>query len=388
MTGRVLPPVLGPVSASALWDAAVALLKGTVDAAALDDALARAFPGRSVLLTDSGTNALAQTFRRNAGGTGRTPVPIVALPAWCCPDIGTAAIAAAHRVVLYDLDPQTLLPDLESVERCLRAGAGALVLTHFFGRITDPALVASMAAQYGAVVIEDAAQGAGGALAGQPAGTLTNWGVLSFGRGKGRNAGGGGALLSTDPLTETGQIAEGRVHNAKALAATVATVLLGRPHIYGLLASLPFLRLGDTAYKAPSADHGPSMVTCALLPSVLAASEEAAARRRQIASRWREALLDLNGGLVRTVGADSVDGALRFPVLISSAAAADLRPHGVVRSYPRTLSNYPEIAMAMVHSKDTFPGAELLAARLHTLPTHRFVRPDDLERVRRRLQRP
>ncbi len=85
----------------------------------------------------------------------------MALPAFTCFDVATAAVAAALPVVLYDIDPATLAPDFDSLELCLQQGARVVVVSPLYGMPVDWDLVERSAARYGAVVIEDAAQGHG-----------------------------------------------------------------------------------------------------------------------------------------------------------------------------------------------------------------------------------
>ena len=66
---------------------------------------------RELLLTDSGTSALALALQRAAR---ERPGP-AALPAFCCYDIATAADVAGVPFVLYDVDPETLGPDPASL---------------------------------------------------------------------------------------------------------------------------------------------------------------------------------------------------------------------------------------------------------------------------------
>ena len=82
--------------------------------------VSRWFGSRDVLLTDSGTSALALALRMAVAA--RPDRPTVALPAWACYDLATAADAADVGVVLYDLDPATLGPDWASLDRALSAG--------------------------------------------------------------------------------------------------------------------------------------------------------------------------------------------------------------------------------------------------------------------------
>ena len=138
---------------------------------------------RDVLLLDSGTSALTlalRAARRGAEAAGR--VPLVALPAYGCFDLATAAVGADVRIVLYDLDPATLGPDWPSLERALAHRPAAVVAAHLHGVPVDVAHVARLAAEVDAVVIDDAAQGVGASIAGRPLGSFGSLGILSFGR--------------------------------------------------------------------------------------------------------------------------------------------------------------------------------------------------------------
>ncbi|MDQ2669707.1 MAG: DegT/DnrJ/EryC1/StrS family aminotransferase, partial [Gemmatimonadota bacterium] len=142
-------------------------------------------------LTDSGTTALGLAL---LAAKRLRSIP-VALPAWSCFDVATAADAADVPVVLYDLDPLTLGPNFVSLERALDRGAKSVVVAHHYGVPVDVARAARLAAQHRALLIEDAAQGVGIRFGDQAAGSVGSLGVLSFGRGKGRTGGGGGALV-------------------------------------------------------------------------------------------------------------------------------------------------------------------------------------------------
>ena len=50
----------------------------------------------------------------------------IALPAYGCYDLATAADGANAAVILYDLDPRTLAPDLAQLHDVLRQGAAAV----------------------------------------------------------------------------------------------------------------------------------------------------------------------------------------------------------------------------------------------------------------------
>src|SRR5213593_1570081 len=98
--GRWQPPVHSPLSAGALAAGAAALLGGRTDEADLIDRLRQAHGSKDALRTDSGTTALTLALRH----LGREhPSRPVALPAYCCFDIATAADGAGVPVALYDI---------------------------------------------------------------------------------------------------------------------------------------------------------------------------------------------------------------------------------------------------------------------------------------------
>ena len=86
-------------------------------------------------LTDSGTTALGLAL---LAAKRLRSIP-VALPAWSCFDVATAADAADVPVVLYDLDPLTLGPNFVSLERALDRGAKSVVVAHHYGVPVDVA---------------------------------------------------------------------------------------------------------------------------------------------------------------------------------------------------------------------------------------------------------
>jgi dTDP-4-amino-4,6-dideoxygalactose transaminase len=340
-----------------------------------------------VLLTDSGTSALALALR--ATTADGSEAPRVALPAYCCPDVGTAAIAARSRILLYDVAPDTLRPEPASLAAALTAGATHVVVAHLFGRVMELSDVVRMVEAHGAVLIEDAAQHAGGSVRGVRAGALAPWSVLSFGRGKGINAGGGGALLwataEEQPLPAPPP--SSRLRSCKLLAGAWAGALLSDPRLYWMPASVPALGLGETRFREPQPVRGMPLAAAALLVAALDAEPSALAARQAVEQWYWEQLEGVSHLLLARPDPGTRSGALRFPVRIPVASAATLARHGVARSYPRTLADYPEIAAHLVASPGPLPGARALAATLHTLPTHDLLVPTNREQLVRALCR-
>ena len=376
-------PVHSPVTAGSVAAAFIASATGGERARTRVLELVRAEYGpRDLLLLDSGTSALMLALRavcREAGTAGRAP--LVALPAYGCFDLATAAVGANARVVLYDLDPATLGPDWPSLERALAHRPAAVVVAHLYGVPVDVARVARLAAAIDAVVIDDAAQGVGASIAGRPLGSFGSLGILSFGRGKGRTGGGGGALLAND---ERGADLLARVRGEVAapergLRAAVmlkAQWLLGRPSLYWIPASLPFLGLGETPYRAPH----PALSMAAASLGALAATWDESTReivhRREAAAAWRRSTMVQGWSIPESDATAAVRGELRLAVVLppdqhSSNVAARLGG-GVMPGYPVTLAHLPALADRLQHP-EPMPGADALTQRLVTLPCHRHA---------------
>ncbi len=349
-------------------------------------ALQRLYPSRAILLTDSGTSALRLALdfalqRASGASDGRAGRAVsVALPAYACPDVATAAIGAGFRIRLYDVDPRSLNPDFDSLAACLQDGVSIVVATHLFGFVVDIDAMARLAASHDAIVIEDAAQHAGGSRRGTRGGALADWSVLSFGRGKGINAGGGGALLQPASKAERHPeiAAAARGQSSKVLLKAALAEFLSHPLAYGVPASIPALGLGETNYHEPQEPGAMTLASMHLLIGALHDEEAALGARRQVDQWYREQLADARHALP-TPDVECEPGGLRTPIRLHGALSKNLARLGVARSYPRTLADYPEVRPYIDGDVDA-PGARSLARTLHTLPTHALLPPS--ERVR------
>jgi len=385
-------PVHSPLSAAALLAGARAAVsrngvpsQAEVRVAAL---LRERYAAKAVLLTDSGTAALTAALIAVLKDRPGSPV---ALPAYACYDLATAAEGAGARVILYDLDPHTLGPDVAQVDATLRQGAVAIVVVHFYGCPVDLGLVNRLAATTGAVVIEDAAQALGSTLNNRPAGSQSSLAVLSFGRGKGLTGGSGGALLAHDAAGQRildraqGLLGEARRGWPELLAIT-AQFLLERPNVYALPAALPFLHLGETIYRTPRPLRAPTSASCSVVAATWQLAEREADVRRRNAERLLVELRWQPGFEAITTPPHARPGYLRLPVLVSpaarrSAAEPAARRLGVMGGYPKVLCDLERFSPRCLNRDGAFPGSRLLAARLCTLPTHGQLRIRDFERL-------
>ena len=379
-------PAFSPVPLGAPWLAIRrAVAPGADPRARLAQRLCARYGRARAVLTDGGTQALALALR--AARVLRGCASPVALPAYTCFDVAAAAVAADAAIVLYDLDPDTLGPDWESLERALKHGAGIVVVAPLCGIAVDWDRVRQTLAPYGALAVEDAAQGHGADWRGHPVGGLGTLSVLSFARGKGWTGGRGGALLSTEATI--GEAIADWIQPRAGVRDELSTPLLalgqavfGRPFLYSIPAAMPWLRLGETWYRdAPPA--APMTRTAAALLEVTwdGAMVEAEARRTN--GRWMLGHLPRSRGVaaVRQPFGGSA-GYLRFPVRLARGLAGFPDPRallrlGVAPGYPGTLADLERVRERLVNPGDCWRGAETLVRELVTLPTHSRVTPAD-----------
>lgn len=384
---RCQPPVLSPIPFSALSRAATAAVAGD-PFGRLDRLLRAEYAADGVLLTGSGKTALELAIRAAAALNG-SPA-LIALPAFGCFDLATALVGAGARATLYDLDPDTLAPDLDSLVAAIRRGASAVVITPLYGVPLDWERLEVVAAAHGALLIEDAAQGHGATWNGRPLGSLGRLSILSFGRGKGWTGGGGGALLwrrlamPDAVLRQVGPA--GVTAGTRAWVAAAAQALLARPAIYGVPAAIPWLGLGETRYYVPShATSAPAITASLVLATRDASLSEAAERRRR--GDWLLARLP-DGLTTPAIPAGGTAGWLRLPLRIADAAGTvmRLRRLGVASSYPTTLAALPQLQPLLVPGTPAeWPGAGTLVRELITLPTHSRLTDAELELLARSL---
>lgn len=342
------------------------------------------YGARRVVLTDSGTSALTLALRSvRAAGRDR-----VAFPGFSCYDLGTAWQGAEVRPLLYDLEPDTLGPDPISLRRSLDAGVDALVLAYLYGIPLDWGTIRDAAGGSTPLIIEDAAQASGCRWQGARAGSLGDLSVLSFGRGKGRTGGGGGALLA---LTDRGVEAMSDLDSQRLEPAgdllpflgTLAQWMLRHPTVYSLPAAIPGLNLGETVYHPPTPPGGISTFALGMLRETFALEEDAAEARRFQAERLMKIVREADDVTPLEPPGGGEPGFLRFPVLARSGATDRLASEravslGVMPSYPRPLYRVPELARDVREKDLPLASAERLSRELYTLPTHGLLNRSEI----------
>jgi dTDP-4-amino-4,6-dideoxygalactose transaminase len=320
-------PAWSPVTIGALAAGASASSNDARHTASLSTRLRSEYGAAAVQLTESGTAALALAMLAAAPEGTR---PRVAMPAWGCYDLMTAADTADAEVVLYDLDPATLAPTSASFAAALKQRPMAVVVAHWFGLPVSLDALTVAVREAGATFIEDAAQGVGGMIGERPLGSLGDFGILSFGRGKGRTGGRGGALLANNAIavTQLERIAQ-RVAVARSgksgLAALAGQWAVGRPWAYAIPSSIPSLRLGETVYHRSTPIRGMPEWAAAVAGALWRRSALESAARRAAAARWSELISHNTRVRAFAERTGATAGWLRFPVVVNDPGESEAK---------------------------------------------------------------
>ena len=262
----------------------------------------------------------------------------------------------------------------------------AVVVCHLYGYLADLDVVREIAAPQGIPVIDDAAQAMGADFRGKPAGTCGDAGLFSLSRGKNINAVDGGIIV-TDREDLAGVLERFTLPDAAEgtprlfLKALLLSALL-RPSLYWLPRSLPFLNLGASVYDPVFPCAPFTSFQAGIARRMLARLQEITAGRRRVARDLCTRLSRTPGVAIIAAGTNEEPVYPRLPVLVSAGRSVREVPElGVVRSYPTPLTSIPALRPHLRNCPDVFAGAEHLADRILTLPTHRFVTGYDLKRI-------
>jgi len=130
-----------------------------------------------------------------------------------------ATVGAVERVgaksVLVDIDRQTCNIDPGLIERAITKRTKAIIPVHLYGQMADMDPILAIAKQHGVIVIEDAAQAIGAELAGRRAGSLGDYGCLSFFPSKNLGCAGDGGMIVCRDEARAEKLRVIRNHGAK-----------------------------------------------------------------------------------------------------------------------------------------------------------------------------
>lgn len=371
---RTVPPAAAELPAIVLARAAMGLVLGRKYTRRLEDQLKAYFGVRHVFLTCSGKSALTLILRALTGLTRRRQVVI---PAYTCFSVPAAVMRAGLDVRVCDIDPTTLDFDYASLARVLTDETLCVVATHLLGHPADVIRVTRMSRRAGAVVVEDAAQAMGGRDDGALLGTRGDVGFFSLGRGKPITCGAGGIVVTNSDAIGRALAEQYEAVPAPSVSAAVTDLLrlllmrvFVHPRLFWGPKAIPRVGVGRTAYHVGFPIARLSGPSAGALQGWRERLSQTSRARSEIAAYFCAAL----GPRARWPGFPGS----RLAVLTESRqardrlyAASEARGLGLGLMYPAPITAIDELKARFAGAH--VPGAQFVADRLLTLPTHHHL---------------
>jgi perosamine synthetase len=329
---------------------------------------------------------------RNISDSGRDEVVI---PAYTCFSVPASIARAGLRIRLVDITPETMDYNYNFLDQADFSKSLALLPVNLFGIISDWTRLRGAVAGSSAYLIDDSAQTLGLSVNNIMCGSLGDIGFFSFGRGKNLTTYSGGAIVTNnDKIAESieKQISElrqpGKLTEPIVLAEFIFYSIMMRPWLYWIPDSLPFLELGKTEYDEDFPVESLSKFQQAAGTIMYSKFSRITEIRIANANALANKINMLEGYLVPGWRENAEIPFIRLPILAPNSAVRDkvigkLRHKGIAasRMYPTAINNILSIRELIVNAEDKFPGAEYIAERLFTLPTHSYLKHRDIETV-------
>ena len=291
----------------------------------------------------------------------------VLIPGYTCYSVAASVAKAGLKIRVYDMDPQTLEPDLDCLRSAVSSKILAIVSQHLFGIPTPIDGLKEITQEAGANFIEDVAQAFGATLNGRPLGTMGDFGFYSFGRGKPLPLGCGGALIGKDLEILSELDLKPKNKGYGSLMASFVSQIMSKPSFYWIPEILP-IGLGETIFVPGFEVAAMPHLYQRLAEKSMAVLDDLNTHRSNIANVYNKVF---DHECVIPVPDKSTPVNLRFPLMAGSGPIpAELKRLGVRRMYPKAIAAEETIKPYLPIDPVPTPGAAQIAQKLITLPTH------------------
>jgi perosamine synthetase len=382
---RLLAPAVTPLRVSDLAAGVASHVRGT-GRDRFRETIARVLDADRTATYTSYRRALGACFRELASGAGDRGT--VLIPAFCSYDFPHAVEGVGLSVERYDVAPQTLTADLDSLETGVLDDALALVSVAPLGYGPRMDALAARCDATDTYLVETLGYALGTEYRGRRLGTFGDCTVLNFQQGKPVPVGGGMVASRTDAVALDDAGREAVAPNAGTLAGYT---LLSRPRGYALYDALSDLieatdvladratthpgSTGDVAYEPPFDTM--SGFQGAVARRTFERLPEHRRERARTARFYADTLQHPRVEHLRPVAGLSKHNFVRYPLLVDPPSLRErLRDAlGAVGVQTSRLYDWPPV------DADRFPGAARLQDAIVTLPTHPFVDDRDRQRI-------
>lgn len=318
-----------------------------------------------VLLTHSCTGALEMAAMLAGFGPGDE----VLVPSFTFVTSASSIMRTGATVVFCEVDPNTMLIDLEDLKKKITPKTRGIVAVDYAGYGVDYDQINLICSQYNLICIEDAAQGLGSDWKERPLGTHTRFGAISFHQTKNIHSGLGGCLV---------------INNQEDVSKAEMVWERGTDRsafFKGLVDKYSWQQVGSSFY--------PSELQAAFLCAQLEQIEQNLSARKELWNYYEELLMDLeNKGSLKMLRPPKKSShnahmmALHFP----SAQEADdarsyLNEHGVQAVIHYVPLHSSPMGKKLGYTDKDLPITSRAAASLIRLPLHLSMDKGDIEYI-------
>jgi perosamine synthetase len=329
---------------------------------AFEEAIAAELGVAHAVAVSSGTAALDVALQALGIGPGDE----VIVPAFTYVATVNAVTYQGATPVMVDVEPRTLNVDPAAVRAAIGPQTRAIVAIDYGGCAADYDALEPLARAHGAALLQDAAHSLGGRH-----------------RGRGPGAFGVGATLSFHVAKTITTIEGGMIVTPDAALAASARSLRNQGEAAGTKYS--FVAIGHN-YRLSDLH---AAIGLAQLPKLA----RLVARRREVASWYRERLAGCDAVACLDVPAPVEHAYFLFSILCADSAARDRAAAALAAAEIETRICWPLPVYRQPAYRDRpgrrgdCPVAESVAGRVLSLPIHPGLGRDDVERVSRTLRR-
>jgi dTDP-4-amino-4,6-dideoxygalactose transaminase len=388
---RTLPPTAAPIPFRDLLSGVFSALSNNGAGSKFKDQIQEYFKVKHVFLVSSGKAAIYLTLNALQQTSKRQEVIIPAYSSFC---LASAVARTKLPIKLCDIDPETLDFDLAKLKSMVTEKTLAVIPVHNYGLVCNMNEIQNLALEKGAYVVEDAAQAAGALFGGRKVGTIGEIGILSLGRGKNICTLGGGVIL-TDKASIAELITkaiekyprESIISGLGSFMTGLALSFLLNPESYTIPSNLPFLNLGANLFDPNFKIYRFPNLKGEIGGKTFLYLDKYNEIRIQNARSFNDNLSENNLLRIPSPNPDGHSVYLRYPIIFKNKKAREqvyklLNQNGlgVSTSYPTPL-NQINLFRKYLDNEGEFPGAQFVADRILTLPTHPYVRMGDIQKI-------
>ncbi len=313
----------------------------------------------------------------------------VLIPSFCSSDYQKVITGIGLTPRRYDVDPQTLAADIDSLQSKSFDDALAVIAVNVLGYSSDMERLETVCTSQDVFLLEALGYGLGTEYAGRRLGTFGDCSILNFQQGKPIPIGGGMVVSQNPKLTFSDT---GRSSVSPNIAALGGYMVFSYPSMYGMYRNggerIASLVIGtDRPSTHPESKENvtyvPPFKTISNFQGeigcrVFECLSEHRNQRAETAHWYSERLDGVDGiSLLSPVAGLSNHPYVRYPLLVESQSLRKHLHEELVRVGIQSsmMYDWPVI------DTDQFPGGATLQNRLLTVPTHPYVTERDRRRV-------